>query len=86
MNAFGMSMAHDQFGVLLHFSDGASAEVCGRTARDIPAETDERLQALARGDLSPKERNYLLEKLVASPELVRRLAQHLQGQGSRADQ
>jgi len=86
MNAFGMSMGHDQFRVLLHWSDGASAEVFGRTSRDIPAETDERLKALARGDLSPKERNFLFEELADRPELLRRLAQHLQAQISREDQ
>jgi hypothetical protein len=86
MNALRMFMDRDQFRLLLHFSDGASVDVFGRTARDIPPETDERLKALAGGELSSEERNRLLEKLVGSPKLLRRLAQHLQDQVSGEDQ
>ena len=81
MNGFRMFMDREQFRVLLHVSDGASAEVFGRTARDILAETADRLKALAGGELCSEERNNLLEQLVDSPELLRRLAQHLQDQG-----
>jgi hypothetical protein len=86
MNARGMFMSGDQIRTLLHFSDDASAEVFGRMARDIPSDTDDRLRALASGALSSKERNYLLEELVDNPDLVSRLAQHLQDQLSREDQ
>jgi hypothetical protein len=86
MNALHMFVDRDQFRVLLDFSDDASADVFGRMAGDIPADTDDRLKALADGELSSKERNHLLEQLVDNPELVRRLAQHLQGQGSSEDQ
>ena len=86
MNAFRMFVDRDQFRALLDFSDDAAAEVFGRTGRDIPAGTDERLKALAGGSLSSEERNCLLEELVDSPELLRRLAQHLQDQVSRKDQ
>jgi hypothetical protein len=79
-------MDRDQFRALLHFSDDISADVFGRMAGDIPAETDERLRALAGGGLSSTERNYLLEELVGSPELLRRLARYLQDQVSREDQ
>jgi hypothetical protein len=83
MNALRMFTDRDQFRLLLHFSDGASTDVFGRMARDIPPETDERLKALAGGELSSAERNCLLEKLVGSPKLLRRLAKHLQNQVSR---
>jgi hypothetical protein len=53
---------------------------------EIPAETDDRLRALAGGELSYNERNYLLEELVDNPELLRRLAEHLQDDVSREDQ
>jgi hypothetical protein len=86
MNAIRTLMDRDQFRVLLHFSDDTSADLFGRTGGDIPAETDERLRALAGGGLSSKERNYLLEELVGSPELLRRLAQYLQDRVSREDQ
>jgi hypothetical protein len=86
MNAIRMFKERDQFRTLLHFSDDASAEVFGRMDGEIPAETDDRLRALAGGELSSNERNYLLEELVDSPELLRRLAQHLQDHVSREDQ
>ena len=86
MNAIRMFMDREQFRTLLHFSDDASAEVFGRMDGEIPAKTDDRLRALADGELSSQERNYLLEKLVDNPELLRRLAQHLQDQVSREDQ
>ena len=86
MNAFRMFADRDQFRVLLDFSDNSSADVFGRMPGDIPADTDDRLKALADGELSSKERNYLLEQLVDNPELLRRLAQHLQGQESSEDQ
>jgi hypothetical protein len=86
MNAIRMFMDRDQFCTLLHFSDDASAEVFGRMSGEIPAETDDRLRALAGGELSSQERNYLLEELVDDPELLRRLALHLQDQVSREDQ
>jgi hypothetical protein len=60
--------------------------VFGRTAGDIPAETDERLRALAGGELSSKEQNYVLEELVGSPAVLRRLAQYLQDKGWPEDQ
>jgi hypothetical protein len=81
-----MFMSGDQIRTLLHFSDDASADVFGRMAGDIPSDTDDRLRALASGALSSKERNYLLEELVDNPDLVSRLAQHLQDQLSREDQ
>jgi hypothetical protein len=86
MNALRMFVDRDQFCALLHFSDDASADVFGRMAGDIPADTDDRLKALADGELSSKERNFLLGQLVDNPELLRRLAQHLQGQESSEDQ
>ena len=86
MNAFRMFADRDQFRVLLDFSDNSSADVFGRMPGDIPADTDDRLKALADGELSSKERNYLLEQLVDNPELLRRLAQHLQGQESSEDE
>lgn len=86
MNALRMFADRDQFRVLLDFSDGASADVFGRMPADIPADTDDRLKALADGELSSKERNYLLEQLVDDPELLRRLAQYLRGQESSEDQ
>jgi len=85
MNAVRTLIERDQFRALLHFSDDASADAFGRMAGDIPAETDERLRALAGGGLSSEERNYLLEELVGSPELLGRLAQYLQDQVSRED-
>ena len=86
MNTLRMFVDTDQIRVLLHFSDDASADVFGRMAGDIPANSDDRLKALADGELSSKERNYLLEQLVDNPELLRRLAQYLQGQESSEDQ
>jgi hypothetical protein len=79
-------MDRDQFCALLHFSDDTSTDVFGRMAGIIPAETDERLKALASGELTSQERNYLLEELVDNPELLRRLAQYLQDRVSREDQ
>ena len=81
MNAIRKFMDREQFRTLLRFSDDASAEVLGRMDGEIPAKTDDRLRALAGGELSSQERNYLLEELVDNPELLRRLAQHLQDQG-----
>ena len=86
MNARCMFMSGDQIRTLLHFSDDASAEVFGRMAGEIPSDTDDRLRALASGELCSTQRNYLLEELVDNPELVSRLAQHLQDQLSREDQ
>jgi hypothetical protein len=86
MNALRMFVDRDQFRALLHFSDDSSAGVFGRMAGDIPADTDDRLKALADGELNSAERNYLLERLVDNPELLRRLAQHLQGQRSSEEQ
>jgi len=86
MNTRCMFMSGDQIRTLLHFSDDASAEVFGRMAGDIPSDTDDQLRALASGRLSSKERNCLLEELVDNPDLVSRLAQHLQDQLSREDQ
>ena len=86
MNAIRTLMDHDQFRVLLRFSDDTSANVFGRMAGIIPAETDERLRALAGGEVTSEERNYLLEQLVDNPELLKRLAQYLQDRGSREDQ
>ena len=78
MNAILMFKEREQFRTLLHFSDDASAEVFGRMDREIPTKTDDRLRALAGGELSANERNYLLEELVDNPELLRRLAQQQQ--------
>ena len=86
MNATRTLMDRDQFCALLHFSDYTSADVFGRMARIIPAETDERLRALAGGAVTSQERNYLLEELVDNPELVRRLAQYLQDRAPWEDQ
>ena len=86
MNAIRTLKDREQFRALLHFSDDASADVFGRMSGDIPAETDERLRALAGGELSSTERNYVLEELVGSPALLRRLAQYLQDKGWREDQ
>jgi len=86
MNAIRTLMDHDQFRVLLRFSDDTSANVFGRMAGIIPAETDERLRALAGGEVTSEERNYLLEELVDNPELLRRLAQYLQDRAPREDQ
>jgi hypothetical protein len=86
MNAIRMFKERDQFRTLLHFSDDASAEVFGRMDGEIPVQTDDRLRALAGGELSSNEQNYLLEELVDNPELLRRLAQHLQDEVSRQDQ
>ena len=86
MKTIRMFKDGDQFRTLLHFSDDASAEVCGRMGGEIPAEADDRLRALASGELGPMERNYLLEELVDDPELLSRLAQHLQDRVSREDQ
>jgi hypothetical protein len=86
MSAIRTLKDREQFRALLYFSDDASADVFGRTAGDIPAETDERLRALAGGELSSKEQNYVLEELVGSPALLRRLAQYLQDKGWREDQ
>jgi len=80
MNAIRTLKDREQFRALLRFSDDTSADVFGRMAGNIPADTDERLRALAGGGVSSKERNYLLEELVSSPELLRRLAQYLQDQ------
>jgi hypothetical protein len=81
-----MFKERDQFRTLLHFSDDASAEVFGRMDGEIPVQTDDRLRALAGGELSSNEQNYLLEELVDNPELLRRLAQHLQDEVPRQDQ
>jgi hypothetical protein len=86
MNAIRMFKERDQFRTLLHFSDDASAEVFGRMDGEIPVQTDDRLRALAGGELSSNEQNYLLEELVDNPELLRRLAQHLQDEVPRQDQ
>ena len=85
MNAIRTLKDREQFRALLRFSDDTSADVFGRMSGDIPADTDGRLRALAGGGLSSKERNYLLEELVSSPELLRRLAQYLQDKVSRDD-
>ena len=85
MNAIRTLKDREQFRALLRFSDDTSADVFGRMAGNIPADTDERLRALADGGLSSKEQNYLLEELVSSPELLRRLAQYLQDKVSRDD-
>jgi hypothetical protein len=86
MNAIRTLKDRDQFRLLLHFSDDTSADVFGRMAGIIPAKTDERLRALAGGEVTSQERNYLLEELVDNPELLERLAQYLQDRGSREDQ
>jgi hypothetical protein len=86
MNAIRKFMDREQFRTLLRFSDDASAEVFGRMDGEIPSKTDDRLRALAGGELSSQERNYLLEELVDNPELLRRLAQHLQDEVLREDQ
>jgi len=85
MNAIRTLMDREQFRVLLHFSDDTSADVFGRMDGFIPAETDKRLRALAGGEVTSHERNYLLEELVDNPELLRRLAQYLQDQMPRED-
>jgi hypothetical protein len=82
MNALGTLQDSHEFRALLHFSDDASEEVFGRMLEDISAEADARLEALASGKLSPKERNYLLDELVVNPELLKRLAEHLREQPS----
>jgi hypothetical protein len=82
MNALRTFADRDQFRALLHFSDDTSAEVFGRTGWEIPAETDERLRALAGGELGSKEQSHLLEELVDNPELLRRLAQYLRDEMS----
>jgi hypothetical protein len=86
MNAIRTLTERDQFYALLRFSDDTSADVFGRMAGDIPAETDERLKTLAGGGLTSQERNYLLEELVARPELLRRLAEYLQDEAAHGDQ
>ncbi|MBV8213533.1 MAG: hypothetical protein JOZ08_09975 [Verrucomicrobia bacterium] len=86
MNALCMFRDRDQFRALLHFSDDASAEAFGRMADDLPAESDDRLRALADGELSFNERNYLLEELVDNPELLKRLAELLHDKVSREDE
>jgi hypothetical protein len=78
MNALRTRMDREQFRSLLHFSDDASEQVFGRMAGDVPPETDERLRALAGGELSSKEQSGLLEELADNPELLRRLAHYLQ--------
>ena len=85
MNAIRTLNDREQFRALLRFSDDISADVFGRMAEDIPADTDERLRTLADGGLSSKEQNFLLEEIVSSPELLRRLAQYLHGKASRDD-
>jgi hypothetical protein len=86
MNALCTFIDREQFRALLHFSDDAAApEVFGRMAEDVPDDTDDRLRALAGGELSSKERNYLLEQIVDRPELLGRLAEHLQEEDSRED-
>jgi len=86
MNAIRKFRDREQFRTLLRFSDDTSAEVFGRMDGEIPSKTDDRLRALAGGELSSQERNYLLEELVDNPELLRRLAQHLQDEVLREDQ
>jgi hypothetical protein len=86
MNAIRALKDREQFRALLRFSDDTSTDVFGRMAGAIPAETDERLRALAGGELSSKERSYVLEELVGSPALLRRLAQYLQDEVWREDQ
>jgi len=86
MNAIRTLMDREQFRVLLHFSDDTSADVFGRMDGSIPAETDERLRALAGGEVTSQERNYLLEELVDNPELLRRLAQYLEDRMPREDE
>ena len=86
MNAIRTLMDRDQFRTLLHFSDDTSAEVFGRMAGIVPAETDERLRALAGGEVTSQERSYLLEELVDNPELLRRLAQYLKDRAPREDE
>jgi hypothetical protein len=86
MNAIRTLKDREQFRALLRFSDDTSADVFGRMAGDIPAETDERLRALAGGELSSKARDYVLEELVGSPALLGRLAQYLQDKVWREDQ
>ena len=76
----------DQFRALLLFSDVTSVDVFGRMGGDIPARIDERLRALAGGELGSEERNCLLEQLVDNSELLTRLAQYLQDQVAREDQ
>ena len=85
MNAIRTLNDREQFRALLRFSDDTSADVFGRMAGDIPTDIDERLRALAGGGLSSNEQNYVLEELVTSPELLRRLAQYLQDKVSRDD-
>jgi hypothetical protein len=85
MNAIRTLNDREQFRALLRFSDDTSADVFGRMAGDIPTDIDERLRALAGGGLSSNEQNYVLEELVSSPELLRRLAQYLQDKVSRDD-
>jgi hypothetical protein len=85
MNAIRTSKDREQFRALLRFSDDTSADVFGRMAGDIPTDIDERLRALAGGGLSSNEQNYVLEELVSSPELLRRLAQYLQDKVSPDD-
>jgi hypothetical protein len=85
MNAIRTLNDREQFRALLRFSDDTSADVFGRMAGDIPTDIDERLRALAGGGLSSNEQNYVLEELVSSPELLRRLAQYLQDKVSPDD-
>jgi hypothetical protein len=80
MNAVFTVNDREQFRALLDFSDHAAVEVFGRMAGEISDELDCRLRAFASGKLNLAERNGLLEKLVDRPELVRRLAQYLQGE------
>jgi hypothetical protein len=83
MNAIRTLMDRDQFRALLHFADDTSAGVFGRMAGIVPAETDERLRALAAGEVTSQERSCLLEELADNPELLRRLAQYLQDRAPR---
>ena len=68
----------EQISAILQFAERKPAEVFGRMSPDIPNDLDDRLRALASGELSVRERDRLLEKLVSKPELLLRLAEYLQ--------
>jgi hypothetical protein len=86
MNARCRLIDREQFRALLRFSDNAAPEVFGRMAEQVPDETDDRLRALACGELNSRERNYLLEEIVDNPGLLSRLAEHLQDDAPREEQ
>jgi len=67
----------EQFNVVLQFAGDTTPDVLGRMGQEIPDDLDDRLRALASGELNIRERNRLLEKLVDCPELLLRLATYL---------